>query len=133
MDDCRTDEKKERCKIEYDENGVGHVVKRKQNDKSGFFGFLSAVPGKGRKEHMKYSDFQLSKRWKKYVSGCGRLGASLAAEIYGQGNDVCIADRDRMPSASWIRSYGGLTETGDAADLETLSRASAEKADCLFW
>ncbi len=35
MDDCRTDEKKERCKIEYDENGVGHVVKRKQNDKSG--------------------------------------------------------------------------------------------------
>ena len=38
-DDCRTDEKKERCKIEYDENGVGHVVKRKQNDKSGFFGF----------------------------------------------------------------------------------------------
>ena len=29
-------------------------------------------------------------------------------------------------------SYGGLTETGDAADLETLSRASAEKADCLI-
>ena len=47
---------------------------------------------------MKYSDFRLSKKdEKKYVViiGCGRLGASLAAEIYGQGNDVCIADRDR--------------------------------------
>lgn len=37
-----------------------------------------------------------------------------------------------MPSVKLDSSYGGLTETGDAADLETLSRASAEKADCLI-
>ena len=88
-------------------------------------------PGKGKKgEHMKYSDFRLSKKdEKKYVViiGGGRLGASLAAEIYGQGNDVCIADRDRDAFRKLDSSYGGLTETGDAADLETLSRASAEK------
>ena len=93
-------------------------------------------PGKGKKgEHMKYSNFRLSKKdEKKYVViiGCGRLGASLAAEIYGQGNDVCIADRDRDAFRKLDSSYGGLTETGDAADLETLSRASAEKADCLI-
>lgn len=93
-------------------------------------------PGKGKKgEHMKYSNFRLSKKdEKKYVViiGCGRLGASLAAEIYGQGNDVCIADRDRDAFRKLDSSYGGLTETGDAADLETLSRASVEKADCLI-
>lgn len=39
MEDCRREETKERFKIEYDENGVGHVVKRKHNDKQGIFCF----------------------------------------------------------------------------------------------
>lgn len=36
MEDCEKQEKKERFKIEYDENGVGHVVKR-NGEKTGFF------------------------------------------------------------------------------------------------
>lgn len=36
MSDCSKEEKKERFKIEYDENGVGHVVKR-SGEKTGFF------------------------------------------------------------------------------------------------
>ena len=36
MEDCGTAEKKEHFKIEYDENGIGHVVKRNGENK-GFF------------------------------------------------------------------------------------------------
>ena len=48
---------------------------------------------------------------KKYVLiiGCGRLGASLANEIYSQGNDVCILDQDREAFRKLDSSYGGLT------------------------
>lgn len=65
------------------------------------------------------------------IIGWRRLGASLAAEIYGRKRRM-LADRDRDAFRKLDSSYGGLTETGDAADLETLSRASAEKADCLI-
>lgn len=66
------------------------------------------------------------------IIGCGRLGASLADEIYGQGNDVCVVDRDRDAFRKLDSSFGGLTEAADAADLETLSRIQAEKADCII-
>ena len=54
---------------------------------------------------------------KKYVLiiGCGRLGASLANEIYSQGNDVCILDRDRELSENWIplmEAYGNCGRHG---------------------
>ncbi len=58
---------------------------------------------------MKYSDFSYQKD---DVIICGRLGASLAAEIYGQGNDVCIADRDRDAFRKLDQLYGGLTGDG---------------------
>ena len=38
FEDC-AEQKKERYKIEYDENGIGHAVKRKHNDKAEYFGF----------------------------------------------------------------------------------------------
>ena len=71
---------------------------------------------------------------KKYVLiiGCGRLGASLANEIYSQGNDVCILDRDREAFRKLDSSYGGLTETADATDLEALTGVRAQKADCII-
>lgn len=74
------------------------------------------------------------KEEKKYVLiiGCGRLGASLANEIYSQGNDVCIIDRDKEAFRKLDSSYGGLTETADATDLEVLNGVRAQKADCLI-
>ena len=84
---------------------------------------------------MKGIDFRGSgKAGKKYVLiiGCGRLGAGLAGEIYGQGNDVCVVDRDRDAFRKLDSSFGGLTETADAADLENLAKAQADKADCMI-
>lgn len=84
---------------------------------------------------MKGFDFLTAhKQGKKYVViiGCGRLGASLADEIYSQGNDVCVIDRDREAFRKLDSSYGGLTETADATDLEVLSGVHAERADCII-
>ena len=84
---------------------------------------------------MKGMEFLLShKEGKKYVLiiGCGRLGASLANEIYSQGNDVCIIDRDRDAFCKLDSSYGGLTENADATDLEVLNGVRAGKADCII-
>lgn len=36
MEDCGTEAKKERVKMEYDENGIGHLVRR-SSEKTGFF------------------------------------------------------------------------------------------------
>lgn len=36
MEDCGTDAKKERVKMEYDENGIGHIVRR-SSEKTRFF------------------------------------------------------------------------------------------------
>lgn len=66
------------------------------------------------------------------IIGCGRLGASLANEIYSQGNDVCILDQDREAFRKLDSSYGGLTETADATDLEALTGVRAQKADCII-
>lgn len=94
-------------------------------------------PGKGKKEeHMKYSNFRLSKKdEKKYVViiGCGRLGASLAAEIYGQGNDVCIADRDRDAFRKLDSSYGGLTETAMPRIWKPYPVHRRKRPTALFW
>jgi len=63
------------------------------------------------------------------VVGCGRVGATVAADLDARGHAVTIIDQstgafDRLPS-----TFGGNAVRGDGTDEDTLRRAGAEGAD----
>ena len=62
------------------------------------------------------------------IMGCGRVGASLAVELEGEGHSVAVIDR----SASSFRRLGphfsGQTVTGVGFDRDTLREAGIERA-----
>ena len=63
------------------------------------------------------------------IVGCGRVGATLAADLDRRGHKVTIVDLatrafDRLPS-----SFRGNAFRGDGTDEDTLRRAGAEGAD----
>ncbi|WP_069999042.1 potassium channel family protein [Cellulosilyticum sp. I15G10I2] len=62
------------------------------------------------------------------IIGCGRLGASLANDLSDRGGDVLIIDRNKDSFRKLSPSFGGLTLTGDAADIDILHEAQVEKA-----
>ncbi|MGZ8501600.1 MAG: potassium channel family protein, partial [Candidatus Limnocylindrales bacterium] len=63
------------------------------------------------------------------IVGCGRVGASLAADLDTRGHQVTIVDLstaafDRLPS-----TFAGEATRGDGTDEDTLRRAGAAGAD----
>jgi trk system potassium uptake protein TrkA len=63
------------------------------------------------------------------IVGCGRVGATLAADLDTRGHRVTIVDLstaafDRLPS-----TFGGEAIRGDGTDEDTLRRAGAAAAD----
>ena len=63
------------------------------------------------------------------VVGCGRVGATIAADLDARGHKVTIIDLstgafERLPS-----TFGGNAVRGDGTDEDTLRRAGAEGAD----
>ncbi|MEO8229737.1 MAG: TrkA family potassium uptake protein [Chloroflexota bacterium] len=63
------------------------------------------------------------------IVGCGRVGATLAADLDSRGNQVTIIDLstgafERLPS-----TFGGEAIRGDGTDEDTLRRAGAASAD----
>ncbi len=63
------------------------------------------------------------------IVGCGRVGASLAADLNARGHKVTIIDLstsafERLPS-----TFGGEAVRGDGTDEDTLRRAGAAEAD----
>ena len=63
------------------------------------------------------------------VVGCGRVGATIAADLDARGHQVTIIDLstgafERLPS-----SFGGNAVRGDGTDEDTLRRAGADGAD----
>ena len=63
------------------------------------------------------------------IVGCGRVGATLAADLDARGHRVTIVDVstgafDRLPS-----TFHGNAVRGDGTDEDTLRRAGAEGAD----
>ena len=63
------------------------------------------------------------------IVGCGRVGATLAADLDMRGHAVTIVDIstrafDRLPS-----TFGGSAIRGDGTDEDTLRRAGAADAD----
>jgi trk/ktr system potassium uptake protein len=66
------------------------------------------------------------------IVGCGRVGATLAADLDTRGNQVTIIDLstaafERLPS-----TFGGEAIRGDGTDEDTLRRAGAASADAFL-
>lgn len=62
------------------------------------------------------------------VVGCGRLGANLAATLSDGGGDVLIIDKNKDAFRKLSPSFGGLSITGDATDLDVMKDAQMGKA-----
>lgn len=62
------------------------------------------------------------------VIGCGRLGANLANTLSDEGGNVLIIDKSKDAFRKLSPSFGGLSITGDALDLDVLQEAQIHKA-----
>ncbi len=62
------------------------------------------------------------------IIGCGRLGASLANTLSDREENVLVIDRDKDSFRKLSPSFGGLTLTGDATDIDVLHAAQIENA-----
>jgi len=62
------------------------------------------------------------------VIGCGRLGTNLANTLSDQGGNVLIIDKSKDAFRKLSPSFGGLSITGDATDLDVLQDAQIDKA-----
>lgn len=65
------------------------------------------------------------------IVGCGRLGANLANTLSDRGGSVIIIDNSNDAFRKLSPSYGGLTLTGNATEISTLSEAQIEKASAV--
>ena len=61
--------------------------------------------------------------------GCGRVGATLAAELDGDGHEVVVIDRDAAAFARLAGDFGGRTVTGLGFDRAVLEAAGLDGAD----
>lgn len=71
--------------------------------------------------------------WKKekeytIIAGCGRLGSTIAGKLSDQKKDVLILDSDKSAFRKLPASYGGLTMTAGATDVEKLEAAGIKGA-----
>ena len=62
------------------------------------------------------------------IAGCGRLGASIAGKLSDQKKDVMVIDCDKTAFRKLPGSYGGLTMTAGATEMERLAAADLDKA-----
>lgn len=63
------------------------------------------------------------------ITGCGRLGAGLAASLSLKKKDVIVIDEREEAFRKLAASYGGLTMCADVANLGKLEEAGIRKAD----
>lgn len=66
------------------------------------------------------------------IVGCGRLGANLANALSDAQGNVLIMDLHKDSFRKLSPSFGGLTVTADATDLDALQEAGMEKADTVI-
>ncbi len=62
------------------------------------------------------------------IIGCGRLGANLANTLSDESANVLIIDKNKDAFRKLAPSFGGLSLTGDALDLDVLQEAQIGKA-----
>ena len=65
---------------------------------------------------------------KAVVIGCGRVGASVAKQLAGDGWDVTCVDADEM-ALTRLGDWRGGFVVGNGMDLDVLDRAGVAKAD----
>lgn len=62
------------------------------------------------------------------IAGCGRLGATIAGRLSDHKKDVMVLDSDKTAFRKLPYSYGGLTMTASATDIEKLTTANLKDA-----
>jgi trk system potassium uptake protein len=65
------------------------------------------------------------------VVGCGRLGSTLAFQLYQQGHQVTVIDQDEKAFDNLPKGFRGRTVTGDVLTQHILRQAEIEKTDAL--
>jgi trk system potassium uptake protein TrkA len=63
------------------------------------------------------------------IMGCGRVGAALAAELAGEGNQVTILDYDAAAFRFLPDGFNGVRIVGNGTDIDVLRRIGIEEAD----
>ncbi len=63
------------------------------------------------------------------ILGCGRVGSTLASNMYRDGHNVTIIDRKNDAFSRLSPDYGGKKIVGNGTDNEVLKKAGIEKAD----
>ncbi len=66
------------------------------------------------------------------ILGCGRVGALLATQLDGTGNDVTIVDRNQESFARLGPDYSGAMVLGTGIDEDVLRNAGIEHADAFI-
>jgi len=65
------------------------------------------------------------------IVGCGRVGASTAAELARMGHSVVVVDRNAATFRLLPQGFAGKTVTGTGFDREVLEQAGIAEADAL--
>jgi trk system potassium uptake protein TrkA len=63
------------------------------------------------------------------IMGCGRVGATLAADLSREGNDVLMLDIDPTAFRFLPDDFRGQTVVGNGIDLDILRKIGIEQAD----
>ncbi len=63
------------------------------------------------------------------IIGCGKVGATLAHALAGDGHDIVIVDSDREAFKALKPGFNGITVTGVPIDQDILKQAGIETAD----
>ncbi len=66
------------------------------------------------------------------IVGSGRVGATLAGMLDGEGHQVTIVDMDRASFGHLPATFKGTTFLGNGADLDILRQVGAETADAVL-
>jgi trk system potassium uptake protein TrkA len=66
------------------------------------------------------------------IVGSGRVGATLAGILDGEGHQVTIVDVDRASFAHLPARFKGTTQLGNGADLDLLRTVGVDKVDALL-
>jgi trk system potassium uptake protein len=63
------------------------------------------------------------------ISGCGRVGSSLAIQLEAEGHEICVIDENPDALQLLGDSFAGQFVIGHAIDWEVLRDAELERAD----
>jgi trk system potassium uptake protein TrkA len=66
------------------------------------------------------------------IVGSGRVGATLAGVLDGEGHQVTVIDVDKASFAHLPREFKGTTQLGNGADLDLLRTVGIDKADAFL-